>query len=180
MTMSAEQPALAKPEALDFSAVAEAHLDDVYGYLLYLTKSPDLAEDLTADTFERALKRLAGYDRRRGEIRGWLLVLARSTALDHFRAESRRRRREQAAFTGQAEDSGAAFAQAFAATLPEELRAALTSLSALDRELVYLRVVLELGNAEAAKLLSLTPTACATRLSRTLKRLQEKVNRDEL
>ena len=38
---------------------------DVYGYLLYLTRDPDLAQDLTADAFERALKRFRRYDARR-------------------------------------------------------------------------------------------------------------------
>ena len=40
-----------------FSAVAAEHLDDVYRYLLYMTKDSTTAEDLTAETFERALRR---------------------------------------------------------------------------------------------------------------------------
>ena len=45
-----------------FAAVAAAHLDDVYRYLLYLTKDGTLAEDLTADTFERALRGWHRFD----------------------------------------------------------------------------------------------------------------------
>ena len=37
--------------------MAEACLDDVYGYLLYLTRNRAVADDLTNDTFETALRR---------------------------------------------------------------------------------------------------------------------------
>ena len=40
-----------------FAAVAESCLDDVYGYLLYLTRDRALADDLTGETFETALRR---------------------------------------------------------------------------------------------------------------------------
>jgi RNA polymerase sigma-70 factor (ECF subfamily) len=178
MSMSVDRAAFSRPQEIDFQTLAERHLDDVYGYLLYLTKSPSLAEELTGACFERALRRFPSYDSRRGEARSWLLQLARSSALDHFRSESRRRRREQEHVAGlplSAQDP-----EPFANVLPAPLAEALSTLSALDRELVFLRVVLELENARTAKLLNLTPTACATRLSRALAKLEEKVNRDEL
>ena len=77
-----------------FASVAEEHLDDVYRYLLYMTGNPHLAEDLAAETFERALRRWRRFDPRRGAARTWLCQLARGAALDHFRADRRRRKRE--------------------------------------------------------------------------------------
>ena len=82
---------------MTFASAAEAFLDDVYGYLLYLTKDRALAEDLTGETFETALRRWRKFDPVRGTARTWLLAIARSTALDWFRADSRRRRREERA-----------------------------------------------------------------------------------
>ena len=78
-----------------FAAVAEELLDDVYGYLLYLTKNWAVAEDLTGETFEAAFKKWRRFDPGRGTPRAWLLAIARSTALDWFRADARRRRREE-------------------------------------------------------------------------------------
>ena len=88
--------ALPRGEALapSFASAAETCLDDVFGYLLYLTKDRPLAEDLTGATFETALRRWRRFDPRRGTARAWLLAIARSTALDWFRADARRRRRE--------------------------------------------------------------------------------------
>src|SRR5215211_7522522 len=84
------------PDRPAFAEAAEAHLDDVHAYLTYLVGERDLAEELTAVTFEKALSRWRRFDPRRGSARTWLCQLARSVALDHFRAEDRRRRRETA------------------------------------------------------------------------------------
>src|SRR6476660_5419789 len=81
-------------EVPSFASVAERHLDDVHSYLVYFTRDRGVAEDLTAETFERALRQWRRFDPRRGSARTWLCQLARTTALDHFRAEQRRRRRE--------------------------------------------------------------------------------------
>src|SRR6266705_5679985 len=81
-------------EVPSFASVVERHLDDVHAYLVYLTRDRGIAEDLTAETFEKALRMWRRFDPRRGSARTWLCQLARTTALDHFRAEDRRRRRE--------------------------------------------------------------------------------------
>src|SRR5213593_961860 len=62
-----------------FAAVAEACLDDVFGYLLYLTRNRALAEDLTGETFETAIRRWRRFDPSRGTPQAWLLAIAGST-----------------------------------------------------------------------------------------------------
>ncbi len=155
-----------------FAAAAAAHLDDVYRYLIYLTKDGALAEDLTADTFERALRSWHRFDPRRGGARTWLCQLARSTALDHFRAEERRRRRDDRYARDEAHTSPAPPLPG----LSPALEAALARLSAAERELIALRVVLELETEAAARVLGISATACTTRLSRALKKLQEEMD----
>ena len=153
-----------------FASIAEAHLDDVYRYLLYMTANPSTAEDLTSETFERALHRWARFDPGRGTAQTWLCQLARSAALDHFRAEERRRRREERAAEP---DHGAEV------ELPDEygpvLRQALRTLSAADREVIVLRIVLEQDAQTAARVLGISPSACTTRLNRALERFEKKV-----
>src|SRR5919197_6057587 len=87
-------PAL-RPIRPSFASVAEAELDSVHRYLLMLTGNRAVAEDLTGETFEKAFRSWRRFDPRRGSARAWLCRIARSAALDHFRAEERRRRREQ-------------------------------------------------------------------------------------
>ena len=166
MTLSARQPAW----PTSFAATAEEHLDDVYGYLVYLTRDRSVAEDLTADTFEKALRLWRRFDPARASARTWLCQIARTTALDWFRSEERRQKRELRAAVPEAIDGG------LSPGLSPELEAALRELSAGEREVIALRILLELDGEEAARVLGISPTAVSTRLSRALKKLEEKVS----
>jgi RNA polymerase sigma-70 factor, ECF subfamily len=157
-----------------FASAAQAHLDDVYRYLLYLTKDGTLAEDLTADTFERALHAWARFDPRRGNVRTWLCQLARTAALDHFRAERRRRGREER-YARDREPEPAELASG----LSPELERGLAALSPMEREVIALRVVLELDGPAAARVLGISQSACSTRLSRALDHLRGEMTIDD-
>ena len=157
-----------------FASVVERHLDDVHGYLVYLTRDRGTAEDLAAETFEKALRRWGRFDPRRGSVRTWLLNLARTTALDHFRAEERRRRREQVyALERPPPDEDGLFGG-----LSPELERALAALSTGEREVIALRVLLDLDGETAARVLGISVTACSTRLSRAVKKLEERMSAD--
>jgi len=159
-----------------FAAVAEELLDDVYGYLLYLTKNWAVAEDLTSETFEAALKKWRRFDPARGTPRAWILAIARSTALDWFRSDARRRKREERAEAAErrAEDS------TFGESISPELQECLQALSAGEREVVALRIVLDLDGEETARLLGITTTAVSTRLSRALLKLEERMRAHDI
>ncbi len=156
-----------------FSSAVERHLDDVHGYLVYLTRDRSVAEDLTAETFEKALRNWRRFDPRRGAVHTWLLSIARTTALDYFRAEERRRRRESAYALEQPLPDEGLFGG-----LSAELEQALASLSAGEREVIALRVLLDLDGETAARVLGISLTACSTRLSRALKKLEERMAAD--
>lgn len=156
-----------------FASVAEDHLGDVYAYLLYMTANSATAEDLTGETFERALRTWRRFDPARGSARTWLCQIARSVALDHLRSEARRRRREERYEADRSDVEPAAFGE----ELSPELEQGLAALSAGEREVIVLRVVLELDGRSAARLLGISPTACSTRLSRALQKLEEEMTR---
>ena len=163
-----------KPSAQDFAEAAERHLDDVHAFLVYLTGDRNVAEDLTAETFARALERWRRFDPRRGSARTWLCQLARSAALDHFRAEERRRRREGRWSLDAPGSEEAGFGEG----LSPQLERALSRLSAAEREVVALRIVLELDGESTARVLGISATACSTRLSRALQKLEREVSAD--
>ena len=142
----------------------------MYGYLVYLTRDRSLAEDLTADTFEKALRLWRRFDPARASAQTWLCQIARTTALDWFRSEERRQQREERAAAPEQVDAD------FADGLSPLIEAALAELSAGEREVIALRVLLDLDGEEAARVLGISPTAVSTRLSRALKKLEEKVS----
>src|SRR2546423_10987142 len=128
-----------------FAQAAERHLDDVYGYLAWLTGDRFVAEDLAAETFERALRLWHRFDERRGSPRTWLCQLARTVALDHFRSERRRVRREERVAVPER------YEERLAQGLSPELESALRTLTAREREVIALRVALELDASTAAR-----------------------------
>jgi RNA polymerase sigma-70 factor (ECF subfamily) len=154
-----------------FETAVEDHLDDVHAYLVYLTGDRGLAEDLTADTFEKACRLWKRYDARRASAKTWLCQIARTTALDHFRSESRRRRREHVYNLGVPEAVEGRYGEGLSPTI----ESALAALSAGEREVIALRVLLDFDGESAARLLGISPTACSTRLSRALKKLEDGV-----
>ena len=153
-----------------FAAVAEASLDDVHRYLLFLTGDATLAEDLTGATFERAFRSWRRFDPQRGTAKTWLCQIARSTALDHFRAEERRRRREERYALAEPTES-----EPLAEGLSPELERALRALTAAEREVLALRIVLELDSERAAAVLGINRSACSMRLARALQKLEERM-----
>ncbi|MDX6646444.1 MAG: Sigma-70, region 4, partial [Miltoncostaeaceae bacterium] len=60
-----------------------------------------------------------------------------------------------------------------------ELRAALGRLSRAERELITLRVVLEMDTREVAQTLGITPSAVTTQLHRAMTKLRLEVTRDD-
>jgi RNA polymerase sigma-70 factor (ECF subfamily) len=165
------RPGPARAGAPTFAAAAEAHLADVHAYLVYLTGDRNVAEDLTASTFEKALRVWHRFDPLRASARTYLCGIARTVALDHFRSEDRRRRREGAYAATESQVGDAPLA----GDMSPELERALRSLTAGEREVIALRVLLELDGPTTARLLGISPTACSTRLSRALQRLQERM-----
>jgi RNA polymerase sigma factor (sigma-70 family) len=163
------------PLRRSFGVVAEEHLDDVHRYLLMLTADHSLAEDLTAATFEKAFRSWRRYDPRRSSERTWLCRIGRNLALDHFRSESRRRRREDRYALEERREVGASDLG-----FSPELDAALATLSAGEREVLALRIVLDLDAEAAASVLGIGRSACSMRLARALAKLEERMTVDAL
>ncbi len=78
----------ARSGAHAFAAFYRQFERPVLGFFLNATRRSDLAADLTAETFARALECVAAFDPTRGSADQWLFGIAR-----HVLAESYRRRR---------------------------------------------------------------------------------------
>ncbi len=72
----------------DWAAVYADHLPRIYGYFRFRTGDESLAEDLTAQTFERAWRERARYRRDLAAFSTWLFTLARRVGANHFRRRS--------------------------------------------------------------------------------------------
>lgn len=165
-------PAIEAPTAADtdFEALYRASRDDLYGYVAGLLRDRAAAEDVTAQAFERAYRRRASFDARRGSRRAWLFGIARHAALDELRRRSR-----QAELAGDPADQGAPGADdaADSALRRSAIRAAMATLSPRERELVALKYFAGLANAEIAAVIGVSESNAGTKLHRVIEKLRE-------
>lgn len=85
-------PLVARMALADESALAEfydATVKKVYGLALRICGSPAVAEEVVADTFFQAWTESARYEPSRGRVMAWLLVMARSRAIDAYHARDK-------------------------------------------------------------------------------------------
>jgi RNA polymerase sigma-70 factor (ECF subfamily) len=165
MELSTSEPTTAR-----FDALYRATASDVFAYAMTLLRDRAAAEDVTAQTFERAYRRQSTFDERRGTQRAWLFGIARNAALDELR-----RRRRTAALLADPEDPDTAGPEdgEEAAVRRATVRAALASLDARERELIALKFHAGLSNGEIAKVLGISDANAGTRLHRAVTRLRK-------
>jgi RNA polymerase sigma factor (sigma-70 family) len=154
----------------DFERLYDEHAESLLGFLRYRTGDHALAEDLAADTFERALSRRARFDPRRGNERAWLFTIARNLLTDRLRrTDAERRALERSGpSTPEAEPDPALDR----VELREVLRAAMAELAPEEQDLLALRYGAGLSIAEIAELGGDRAGTVESRLYRALRKLR--------
>ncbi len=69
-----------------FAQLYDRHVTAVYRYLYLRVGSHAVAEDLTSETFLRALRRLDSFTWQGRDIGAWFLTIARNLVTDHFKS----------------------------------------------------------------------------------------------
>jgi RNA polymerase sigma-70 factor (ECF subfamily) len=157
----------------DFERLYAEHAQALFGFLAYRTGDRALAEDLMADTFEKALRARRRFDSRRGSAKTWLYAIALNTLRD----QTRRRAVAERAGGELAVPAGAAEADAADAVAQrDELTRALATLSEEEREVVALRYGADLTVPEIAKVKREKLTTIEGRLYRALRKLRERLD----
>src|SRR3954451_18710634 len=156
----------------DFERLYAAEAQRLFGLLAYRTGDRALAEDLLADTFERALRSRKRYDRRRGPPKAWLYTIALNLLRDHAR--------RTAAAERALERTGPAAASAAApdASVGDRdlVQRALARLSPEEREAIALRFGAELTVPEMAEALGEPLTTVEGRVYRALRKLRTELD----
>lgn len=70
-----------------FGQLYDHYLDPIYRFVYYKVYSKEVAEDLTSDTFMKALRRLSSFNPDRGRFNSWLYQIARNTVVDYYRTK---------------------------------------------------------------------------------------------
>jgi RNA polymerase sigma-70 factor, ECF subfamily len=160
-----------------FERLYAEHAAPVFNFFLYRTGNRGVAEDLTADTFERVLRTRRPFDPRRGSETGWLYSIALNRLRDHLR----RREVESRSLMHAGQEIEAYEFDRRGQAGERELEAVETRQTVLDalevlsyeeREAVALRYGADLTLAEAARVLGEPRTTIEGRVYRSLSKLR--------
>jgi RNA polymerase sigma-70 factor (ECF subfamily) len=69
-----------------FGQLYDRYVDIVHRYIAYRVTNHALAEDLTSETFLRALRRISSYTWQGRDFGAWLVTIARNLIADHFKS----------------------------------------------------------------------------------------------
>ncbi len=157
-----------------FAELYRLYLPRIYAFAYRRCGSRPLAEDVTAATFEEALRSLPSFVAKGGGFGPWLFRIAANEIVDHYRADERARgRKGHRALSLLATPAGGAESD-----LPEgsddrgRLLAALGTLNPRYQQAVSLRYLAGLSHAEAAEAMGTTKPVMAVTLHRALRALR--------
>ncbi|QYX78258.1 ECF subfamily RNA polymerase sigma factor, BldN family [Streptomyces akebiae] len=161
-------------EADAFGRLYDQYSDTVYRYIYYRVGGKATAEDLTSETFLRALRRIGTFTWQGRDFGAWLVTIARNLVADHFK--SSRFRLEVT--TGEMLDANEVERSPEDSVLESLSNAALLEavrrLNPQQQECVTLRFLQGLSVAETARVMGKNEGAIKTlqyRAVRTLARL---------
>jgi RNA polymerase sigma-70 factor, ECF subfamily len=155
----------------DFERLYAAHAEALIGFLVYRTGDRALAEDVVADTFERVLRTRFRFDPRKSSEKTWLYTIA----MNLLRDRSRREATEARALERAVEPVGGGAGGTEVIEDRDELRHALESLSAEEREAVALRFGADLTVPEIAKVTGESRSTVHGRVYRGLEKMRGKL-----
>ncbi len=163
--------ASAKQDPAAFGPLYERYLGSVYNYVFYRVGNVAEAEDLTARVFYQALTHVAGYVDRGAPFVAWLYRIAHNLVANWHRDQSNRRTFSldgPVQVPEVTDDNEDVHDKTTEREDARELRAALSRLPADRQQLIMLKYVAGLTNAEIGAAMGKSEGAVKALLHRTL------------
>ena len=156
-----------------FERLYEEHAQPLLAFLVYRTGNRGVAEDVLADTFERALRARRRFDPRKSSEKTWLYSIALNLLRDQARRQGAETRALERAVPVPAGDQAPSL-EAIADR--DSLARAMTSLTDEERESVALRYGADLTLPEIARLTGEKQTTVEGRVYRALRKLRDELD----
>jgi RNA polymerase sigma-70 factor, ECF subfamily len=154
------------------------HFDRIYSYLHVSVGNRHDAEDLTTQTFLKMLEKVGGFKWQSAPFSAWLFRIAHNLAMDHFRA-ARRWQPEEEVPEPVGEEEPSAELVAMQTIGRESMLRLIERLSPEQQQVLTLKFVFNLPNAEVAAILDKTEGAIKSLQHRALISLQKQIARLE-
>ena len=162
----------AKGDQASFLELYDRHREPIFRFAYRLLGSIDIAEDITHDCFLSLIRRPEGYRPERAALRTYLFAIARNLALKHFRDTGRERGLEEVTQEPQIPPRQVPLRKLLDEELVAQVRNAVFSLPALQREALVLFEYEGLSMNEIAAIVDADVGAIKARLYRARESLK--------
>jgi RNA polymerase sigma-70 factor, ECF subfamily len=150
------------------------HFDRIYSYLHVSVGNRHDAEDLTTQTFLKMLEKIGSFKWQSAPFSAWLFRIAHNLAMDHFRSRRRWQPEEEVPEPPGEEEPSAELA-AMQTIGRESMLKLIERLSPEQQQVLTLKFVFNLPNAEVAAILDKTEGAIKSLQHRALVSLQKQI-----
>lgn len=156
-----------------FGQLFELYFDTVFRFVLFRTGDRGLAEDLTSETFARALRRIASVSYQGRDIGAWFITIARNLIFDHVKSSRYRLEQPTGEIVELSPSDHGPEQQVLHGVVTEELQRCVTKLNPDQRECITLRFLHGLSVAETARVMERNESAVKALQHRAVRRLAQ-------
>jgi RNA polymerase sigma-70 factor (ECF subfamily) len=156
-----------------FGLLYDRYVDSVYRYVLFRVGDRNLAEDVTSETFLRALRRITSVSYQGRDVGAWFITIARNIVLDHVKSSRYRLEVTTSELDDNTEVTAGPEQEVLNEATYSELLRCVTMLNNDQRECIVLRFLQGLSVAETASLMGRNEGAIKALQHRAVRRLAQ-------
>lgn len=162
-----------------FGKLYEQYQQRVFRYIFYRVGDAPSAEDLTAQVFERAWRKLATFQTDRGAFAVWLFAIARNAVNNHLRTKRLWRWVTLDILSNHSTETTSLEELVCQDEQLQQLLTLVAQLSSQERDLLALKFGGGLTNRRIAELAGLTESNVGVMVYRTLRKLRNQFSHEE-
>jgi RNA polymerase sigma-70 factor, ECF subfamily len=156
-----------------FGDLFDRYYDVVFRYVLFRTGDRTLAEDLTQETFVRALRRISSVSYQGRDIGAWFVTIARNLIFDHVKSSRYRLEHTTGEIIELSPSTGGPEQEVLDGATNDELLRCVRKLNPDQQECIQLRFLQGMSVAETAEIMDRNEGAVKALQHRAVRRLAQ-------
>ncbi len=166
---------VATMNSVQFLSYYNQFYDKIYRYLYFRSyEDPELAQDLTSETFLKAFEKMDTFDPERN-FSSWIYAIARNCLIDHFRKKGTKAETTIEDYVDTIDSGDDVSEQVHKDLQKDQLLKEANTLPEKYREVILLKYFNDYSNEEITEILDINANTLRVTLHRAIKMLRDKV-----